>query len=306
MSAPTHLLYLHGFRSSPQSFKAQRLGRVVQALQAQGQALIPFSEAFAPVDVIAFVGQGRLDHRGDGAIVFETTAEIIVADGALGGKEGKARLRAVLTQASLDAEEAFTNQKEQINKEGEQKRADLKALAEGEIAGLRANAKTSAQSRKEEIAKEKKALLSLKAFQLLPEIGREDELDSFRTLDAKFGSERPRGARIFRAGMGAEALRELIERMDLDAGAEQCSGQRIELRHCQLPRAARRCRVADADAAALGPVGREDAHLVALHDQVVAGDVDPGHDRFLHVLGQVGDQWHQGAQPFRCSHLDSF
>jgi len=40
MPAPTHLLYLHGFRSSPQSFKAQRLAREVQARQAQGQSLI--------------------------------------------------------------------------------------------------------------------------------------------------------------------------------------------------------------------------------------------------------------------------
>ena len=145
------------------------------------------------------------ESAADGAIIFEPTAEIIVADRAAGGKEAKARLRAVLTQASLDAEEEFTALKESIAKEGEQKRADLKALAEGEIAGLRANAKTSAQSRKEEIAKEKKALIGLKPYQLLPEIGRDDELDSFRTLDAKFGSERPRGARIFRAGMGAEA-----------------------------------------------------------------------------------------------------
>ncbi|MCX5972012.1 MAG: DNA-directed RNA polymerase subunit beta' [Chloroflexi bacterium] len=168
------------------------------------------------------------EEKADGAIVFETTAEIIVADGALGGKEGKARLRAVLTQASIDDEQNFTALKESIAKEGEQKKADLKALAEGEVGALRANAKTSAQSRKEEIAKEKKALLSLKAFQLLPEIGREDELDSFRTLDAKFGSERPRGARIFRAGMGAEAVRELIERMDLDAEAKELA---VEVRN---------------------------------------------------------------------------
>ena len=160
------------------------------------------------------------EEKADGAIIFETTAEVIVADGALGGKEAKARLRAVLTQASIDDEQNFSALKESIAKEGEQKKADLKALAEGEVGALRANAKTSAQSRKEEIAKEKKALLSLKAFQLLPEIGRDDELDSFRTLDAKFGSERPRGARIFRAGMGAEAVRELIERMDLDAEAK--------------------------------------------------------------------------------------
>jgi uncharacterized protein len=35
----THLIYLHGFRSSPKSFKAQRLATEVAQRQAQGQAI---------------------------------------------------------------------------------------------------------------------------------------------------------------------------------------------------------------------------------------------------------------------------
>ncbi|HEU4457941.1 MAG TPA: YqiA/YcfP family alpha/beta fold hydrolase [Methylibium sp.] len=36
----THLLYLHGFRSSPHSTKARRMAREVQRLQAEGMAIV--------------------------------------------------------------------------------------------------------------------------------------------------------------------------------------------------------------------------------------------------------------------------
>lgn len=39
MNRLTHILYLHGFKSSPKSFKAQMLARHIEALNAQGAAL---------------------------------------------------------------------------------------------------------------------------------------------------------------------------------------------------------------------------------------------------------------------------
>ena len=212
-----------------ESDRAERAEAMGEAAQLCEKAITELGEAAA-----------------EAAIVFEPTGEVVVAEGVAGGKEGKARLRAILTQASIASEEEFTALKESIATQGTQKRADLKALAEGEIASLRANAKTSAQSRKEEIAKEKKALLGLKVRQLLPEIGRDDELDSFRTLDAKFGSERPRGARIFRAGMGAEAVRELIERMDLDAEAKELAAEVRNTAGMRRKKAIKRLRLIEA------------------------------------------------------------
>ena len=48
MLAPTHLLYLHGFRSSPRSTKARMLEAAVRRLQEQGESIVWCSPQLPP------------------------------------------------------------------------------------------------------------------------------------------------------------------------------------------------------------------------------------------------------------------
>ncbi len=57
---PTHLLYLHGFRSSPQSFKAQRMARAVAALPHPPHWWCPQLPP-SPAEAMALLRQGTAD-----------------------------------------------------------------------------------------------------------------------------------------------------------------------------------------------------------------------------------------------------
>ena len=61
---PTHLLYLHGFRSSPQSFKAQRMARAVAALAQAPQWWCPQLPP-SPAQAMALLRQGVADWPQD-------------------------------------------------------------------------------------------------------------------------------------------------------------------------------------------------------------------------------------------------
>lgn len=75
----THLLYLHGFRSSPQSFKAQLLARRVQALQAAGVDLHWACPALPPSPREAMA---VIEHVLDG---WAAPANLAVVGSSLGG-----------------------------------------------------------------------------------------------------------------------------------------------------------------------------------------------------------------------------
>ncbi len=72
MPAPTHLLYLHGFRSSPLSFKAQRLGRWMAEHRPDVHwhcPQLPPSPAEAVAGLLATVAGRRIDPAAQLAVV---------------------------------------------------------------------------------------------------------------------------------------------------------------------------------------------------------------------------------------------
>ncbi len=68
MSSPSHFLYLHGFRSSPQSAKARQLGAAIAQLQRQGHNLawlcpqLPPSPADTLAELCALVQDWPPEH----------------------------------------------------------------------------------------------------------------------------------------------------------------------------------------------------------------------------------------------------
>ena len=142
------------------------------------------------------------------SIVFAPTGEVVVAAGDKGGKEATARLRKIVgdytEQVNADLQQRIADEERAV----EQKIEDLKA-GDGRRAQPRARAAPGqAQGTKDELRKLRDELESLKPMQTLGET-------EFRNLDERYGAG-AKGGRVFGAGMGAEAVREIISRMDLE------------------------------------------------------------------------------------------
>ncbi len=96
----------------------------------------------------------------------------------------------------------------------QQRIADLRLQLDAELEAEQERLKVEAEGLKEEIRKAKDEIGKLKAGDLLPE----SSLDgwNFRELDRKYGSGVRGAPRLFAAGMGAEAVRERVLKMDME------------------------------------------------------------------------------------------
>jgi len=142
------------------------------------------------------------------SIVFAPTGEVVVAAGDKGGKEATARLRKIVgdfsEQVNAELQQRIADEERAV----EQKIEDLKASMGDALGHEREQLQEQAQGTKDELRKLRDELESLKPMQTLGET-------EFRNLDERYGAG-AKGGRVFGAGMGAEAVREIISRMDLE------------------------------------------------------------------------------------------
>ncbi|MBI2776943.1 MAG: DNA-directed RNA polymerase subunit beta', partial [Chloroflexi bacterium] len=140
-------------------------------------------------------------------IVFAPTGEVIVASGDKGGKEAIARLRAVVgAETERVTEEIQTRERDEATAV-DQKVGDLRAAMEDTLRAEKEKLQEQAQGTKEEIKRLRDELEGIKPMMTLGET-------ELRQLDEKF-NQTGKG-RLFTAGMGAEAVRDIITRMDLE------------------------------------------------------------------------------------------
>ncbi len=148
----------------------------------------------------------------EASIVFEPTGEVIVAAGEKGGKAATSRLRSVVSAETERVNEEIQQRERDEETAVEQKVADLRAAMDETLRAEKDALKEQAQGLKDELRKLRDELESVKPMLTVGEL-------ELRTLDEKF-NQAGRG-RLFSAGMGAEAVRDIISRMDLETLARQ-------------------------------------------------------------------------------------
>ncbi|MHB8399088.1 MAG: DNA-directed RNA polymerase subunit beta' [Candidatus Limnocylindrales bacterium] len=141
-------------------------------------------------------------------IVFASTGEVVVAEGEKGGKEATARLRRLVAAETDRVNDEIKQREADEARATDEKIAVLESAIGDTLAAEKERLAHEAQGLKEELRKVRDEVEGLKPGRLLME-------SEFRALDEKYGAG-AKGGRLFHAGMGAEAIRDMITRMDLE------------------------------------------------------------------------------------------
>ena len=183
------------FKAESEERRSARTSQLVEQQQAAEAAITALGGA-AATESIAFAD------------------EIIVSEGDKADKDALARLRKAAAEAieQLNAD----IQRQEAEEEASVKRQidDIRLQMDATIEAERDRLKGESEGLREEIRKAKDEIARLQPGMLLPEISLDGM--NFRELDRKYGSGVRGAPRLFGAGMGAEAVRELIMRMDLE------------------------------------------------------------------------------------------
>ncbi|MDL2334586.1 MAG: DNA-directed RNA polymerase subunit beta' [Chloroflexota bacterium] len=193
---------LKTFKQEREEERSARTAELVEKQQATESAMKDLGKAAA-----------------DEPIVFEPTGEVIVAAGDKADKPAFTRLNKVAA-AEVERVNDEIKAREQaeddnVKRQLEDARLTLDATLETE----RERLKGEAEGTKDDVRKARDEINRIQPGVMLPE----SSLDgfSFRELDRKYGTGVRGGARLFGGGMGAEAVRELIVRMELDELAQK-------------------------------------------------------------------------------------
>ncbi|MGD8683172.1 MAG: DNA-directed RNA polymerase subunit beta' [Chloroflexota bacterium] len=188
---------LEQFKKEREQERETRTAQLVEAQQATEAALKTLGQEAASEPV-----------------VFEETGEVLVAAGEQATRATFDQLRAMTAELvekiNDDIKEKEDLEEAAVSQKIEDAKLEMSAAIEAEQERL----KVEAEGLKEEIRRAKEEITKLQAGDLLPEVS----LDgwNYRDLDRKYGSGIRGGQRLFAAGMGAEAVRERITRLDLE------------------------------------------------------------------------------------------
>jgi len=142
------------------------------------------------------------------AVAFSITGEIVVAAGAKAGKEATAALRKIVAAESERVTAEIQAREADEERSVAQKIGDLELANDAELETERERLRRDAEGAKDDIRKQRDEIESIKSLMTMSE-------NDFRYLDERYGSG-SKGGRIFHAAMGAEAVRDIIMRMELE------------------------------------------------------------------------------------------